>query len=93
MKTIQKHKLLARQDSFLARCFADGHYTTERATDFWSKTVAPYPGVYPTLAGERMTIGSEVQCVPLFFTGRALLVSITDSKGRDWFSWIHAEIC
>lgn len=73
-------------------CFLDGQFYTEGVTEFWSATMPdPLREGCPTLAGERLTVGSEVHCRPLRFTGNALLVCLQDSKGRTWYSWVHAE--
>jgi hypothetical protein len=61
-----------------------GEYVTERATEFWSVRQAD-----DCLAGERKTMGSDLVCLPIRFTGKALLVSLTDTNGKQWFSWIH----
>lgn len=74
----------ARAKKHLRNCFLDGQYITERATEFWSKRDAD-----DCLAGERKTMGSELICQPLRLTDHALLVMLTDTKGNDWFSWIH----
>lgn len=72
---------------YLKRCWQDGQFLTEGVTDFWSRKF----GDGPDLGGERLTVGSEVACLPVKFTGQALLVCLTDIKGRDWFSWVWAE--
>lgn len=74
-----------RAVKFLRKCWHDGQYITERATEFWSVRSEG-----DCLAGERKTMGSELICQPLRFTGKSLLVCLTDTNGKQWFSWIHA---
>lgn len=68
----------------LRQSFARGEYVTERATEFWSVRQAD-----DCLAGERKTMGSDLVCLPIRFTGKTLLVCLTDTNGKQWFSWIH----
>lgn len=83
MRTIAENTQ-RRQRAYLQDCFRNGQCELPRATDFWSQMDAQ-----KCLAGERKLIGSGVTCISLLFTGSALLVMLTDSKGKDWYSWIH----
>ena len=76
----------SRNRAHLKRCFVAGEYVTERATTFWSR----HDVRDGTCTGEKMLVGSDLPCQTIRLTGSALLVCLTDTKGRDWFAWIHA---
>lgn len=69
----------------LRNAWHDGEFITERATDFWSQCRKHL------CCGERKVFGSELHCQPLSFNGHSLLVCLTETNGKTWFSWIHPE--
>jgi hypothetical protein len=78
--------------NYLRNCLLDGQFPTENVTEFWSVSMPdPTRDGVPVLVGEKLMVGSDVSCQPLRLVNNALLVCLRDSKGCNWYSWIHAD--
>lgn len=72
----------------LKNAFLDGNFCLERHQTFWSQI-----DNNDVLMGDRKEMGSELNCqtIKLGKNNKSLLVGLTDTKGKNWYSWIHAE--
>jgi hypothetical protein len=72
----------------LKNAFLDGQFVLECPQWFWPKISHD-----DILTGEHKNIGSGLTCqtIKLDKSNKSLLVSLTDTKGNYWYSWIHAE--
>ena len=45
------------------------------------------------LGGNKQDMGSGLACSPIRLSKnkKALLISLTDTKYKNWYSWFHAE--
>ena len=85
MKTSMRLLLTEQQQHRkLLNAYLDGEYQLERPIVFFAQRDES-----DCLLGEQKTIGSEIICQPLRWTGQALLVCVTD-KNDNWYAWVHS---
>jgi hypothetical protein len=84
--TIGKQNMITPKH--LKNAFSDGVFYLPRHATFWAQMDKNY-----YLSGEMKEMCSELACKPIAIgeKGKSLLLCLTDIKGKEWYSWFHAE--